>query len=654
MALNEVASKLAAFYQKLEDEKLNKERFYIKARLQDKIDKIETAIIPLNQKEGKSEKEKQCLAELQDEIRKLNLLTYKLEEKFSIFVIGDGNTGKSTVVNSLLGQSVAKMKFDPMTWKIDVFHEAESGEVQLINYDKKGSQIAVLSEEDAKQLIDEEEAKREESIKKIRNAIKEKTDLLSKVCKAQGVPYREVAEKLEAYKQRVWQEELYTSSIIEARWPVASNEILANFQIVDTPGLRQNRIASPLQESIKKFYDEADGIIWVLDMNKIATNSTKAYIEEIENELFTKGKACDQKRMLALLNRSDCVRTKEERDAILTQAKSMYQEEFNEILPYTATMALEGKLNKDEVLLEQSGYNELDTYIRKYFLQGANEVKTEKTVKEIQKEEIKFQVVVSYYMDELQGRLKEHIASGNKLEGEFEQLERDSLLQLQDMITSYDHTVQARIERFAESLFEAEVDKEHVLREEIFSIDSYQNELKELLLNIAKKIEHLQADYMDKLTLRRINEHPLRASAKKVDLSDYFSFIQDDLGIEKVEGQLIRKLVSGIQAVKKLVDKPHVQQCKEKLLEGLKCALAVLKIDFTEELKQNLMQEKRQILYIRQQRFNEVYGDDSTRINQLYALKSVEKLLSEPTRESTITDYIKGMGEGEWNNTLIN
>ena len=104
MALNDVASKLAAFYQKLEDRKLNEERFYIKARLEVKLNEIEKAIIPLEKQEEQSEKEKQCLKEIKLGVDRLRSLGHKLEENFSIFVIGDGNVGKSTVVNSLLGQ----------------------------------------------------------------------------------------------------------------------------------------------------------------------------------------------------------------------------------------------------------------------------------------------------------------------------------------------------------------------------------------------------------------------------------------------------------------------------------------------------------------------------------------------------------------------
>ena len=103
MALNDVASKLAAFYKKLEDRKFNEERFYIKARLEEKLDEIEKAIIPLEKQEEKSEKEKQCLKEIKIGVDRLRSLGNKLEEKFSIFVIGDGNVGKSTVFNGLTG-----------------------------------------------------------------------------------------------------------------------------------------------------------------------------------------------------------------------------------------------------------------------------------------------------------------------------------------------------------------------------------------------------------------------------------------------------------------------------------------------------------------------------------------------------------------------
>ena len=653
MALNHVANKLAAFYEKLEAERLNQERFYIKARLEEKINKIQEAIIPLEEQGKQSEKEYQCLVEIKGQIKKLLELANKLEEKFSIFVIGDGNAGKSTVVNALLGQAVAKMKFDPMTWKIDVFHEEDEKGVQLVNYDKKGNQVFTLSMEHAKALIDEEEAKREESIYRIQENIKEKTNMIHKVCAAQHIPYKEVANKIEAYKERIWKEELYTSSIVEAKWPVATNELLANFQIVDTPGLRQNRIASHLQDSIKKYYDEADGIIWVLDMNKVAMNSTKAYIEEIESQFFKKGKVCDQKRVVGLLNRSDCIRSSEEKEATLAQASQMYGDSFNAILPFSATMALKGRLEGDENLLEQSGYEALSHYIQTYFLKGAIEAKTQKILMEIQKEEIKFQVLISYYMQEIEEGLKGHIATKKQITSDFEMLEEESKERLSNMIMSYEHIVQPHIEKFTEVLFETKADKELLLKEEILNISQYQDEIKELLKDILKQVSRMRGQYLDKDGMNRVAEYPLENLIASFEIEKYLDFLEDDLGLEKIESHLFRKLVSNLGVVKKMVDRPYIEQCKEKLFAGLKQAVETMTTQLTDEVKISLLQERQQILKIRQRQFDEIYGDDKVRISQLYALKTIDKLLSQPTRESTVVDYIKGMGEGEWNNILI-
>ncbi|MBE6023349.1 MAG: hypothetical protein E7231_08965 [Cellulosilyticum sp.] len=653
MALNEVANKLVSFYQKLEAEKLNQERFYIKARLEEKISQIEKAIIPLETQKGQSEKEKQCLADIKQGLKRFKQLAGKLEEKFSIFIIGDGNVGKSTVVNTLLGAEIAKMKFDPMTWKIDVFHEADDKGVQVVTYGSKGNEQLSLTEEEAKNFIEAEEEKREASIRKIQECIKEKTDTISKVCKAQHIPFREVADKLEAYKQRLWAEELYTSPIIEARWQVPTNELLANFQVVDTPGLRQNRVASYLQDSIQKYYDEADGIIWVLDINKIATNSIKTYIEEIEKTLFTKGKAKDQKRILALLNRSDCIRTEEERQATLMQANQMYGESFNAILPFSATKALEGRLKEDKVLLQESGYEALEDYIKSYFLLGANQAKTQKILKEIQREEIKFQVLIAYYIQEMEERVRGYLAINKEISQQFKIIEKESLEQLDNMILSYGHTSKAHIEKFTEALIETKADKESLLKEDILNITRYQREVKELLQDISKKIERIQKEYMNKSGLLEVKVYPLHEVTEEFNVMQYFGFIEMALGLDKMESSPIRKLLGGISAVKKIVDKPYIEQYKERLEEQLQDAIQMMARQLTETITTSLTSEKRQILEIRQRQFDELYGNDQVRINQLYALKIIEKLIVEPTRESTVTDYIKGMGESEWNNILI-
>ena len=77
------------------------------------------------------------------------------DDKLMIFIVGDGNVGKSTLLNALVGEEVAKTNDLPTTWKIDVYSPELSKNNAIIKY-KTGKQ-ETLSVEEAKQKINEEE-----------------------------------------------------------------------------------------------------------------------------------------------------------------------------------------------------------------------------------------------------------------------------------------------------------------------------------------------------------------------------------------------------------------------------------------------------------------------------------------------------------------
>ena len=256
-------------------------------------------------------------------------------------------------------------------------------------------------------------------------------------------------------------------------------------------------------------------------------------------------------------------------------------------------------------------------------------------------------------MQEIEEGLKGHIATKKQITSDFEMLEEESKERLSNMIMSYEHIVQPHIEKFTEVLFETKADKELLLKEEILNISQYQDEIKELLKDILKQVNRMSGQYLDKDGMNRVAEYPLENLIASFEIEKYLDFLEDDLGLEKIESHLFRKLVSNLGVVKKMVDRPYIEQCKEKLFAGLKQAVETMTTQLTDEVKISLLQERQQILEIRQRQFDEIYGDDKVRISQLYALKTKDKLLSQPTRVSTVVDYIKGMGEGEWNNILI-
>ena len=147
------------------------------------------------------------------------------DDKLMIFIVGNGNVGKSTLLNSLVGKDVAKTNFLPTTWKIDVYTPELDENTAIIKY-KNGKQES-LSIDEAKIKIDNEEAKSKESNKLFKAKLKEES---------RGVKNKEQIEEIKRYLSKKY---IYTSNISEVRWPVKSNWILERCLLVDTPGLNQ-------------------------------------------------------------------------------------------------------------------------------------------------------------------------------------------------------------------------------------------------------------------------------------------------------------------------------------------------------------------------------------------------------------------------------
>lgn len=89
-----------------------------------------------------------------------NELHQHVNEKMMIFIVGNGNAGKSTLLNALVGADIAKTDELPNTWKIDVYSpdvEVGKAEIHYIN-----GEIKYVTEIEAKRIIDEEEIKTKE------------------------------------------------------------------------------------------------------------------------------------------------------------------------------------------------------------------------------------------------------------------------------------------------------------------------------------------------------------------------------------------------------------------------------------------------------------------------------------------------------------
>ena len=213
-------------------------------------------------------------------INDINILKEKFEniynninDKLMIFIVGNGKVGKSTLINALVGEEIAKISFEPCTWKIDVYSPDIKNKA-IIKYDN--GKVDIVDVAEAKKIIDIEERLSREGKEKFNKAKKEE---LRK--------YKNKDERDEI-KKKLAKENLYTSNIAEVRWPIKDSSIVENCLFVDTPGLVQNLYNINHMKNINNYYHKADGVIWMIDATTIAgvnvTKSLEALEEELKNE----------------------------------------------------------------------------------------------------------------------------------------------------------------------------------------------------------------------------------------------------------------------------------------------------------------------------------------------------------------------------------
>lgn len=293
-----------------------------------------------------------------------------LKDPFKLFIMGQGNYGKSTLINSLLatGQKHATEGILPVTWKIDVFSNRTDNMVEIL---KKSGEYTFLSQEEAEGLIKNEDKK----IKDQKKQIKERM----KVFKNKNNPTK--VETVE-YEKKLNREDMQYSDIIEVHWPVNNSSILRKFSIVDTPGLNQYNSSGELMNSAQDYFHKSDGVLWLLDAVAISSGGSAKMIEELNDSLAkfgNKRKATDS--IIAVLNRIDLVANSEEDvKKVIKSAQEIYGNVFKTIIPYSAKQAYESVEQNDKQLESQSGKVDLLNEIDRKFFRNSKKIQCDKKI----------------------------------------------------------------------------------------------------------------------------------------------------------------------------------------------------------------------------------------------------------------------------------
>lgn len=400
-------------------------------------------------------------------------------QPFSLYVIGAGKAGKSTLINALVGQDVATVGVLPKTWKVDRFFDADTKQA-IIHY-KDGTPINITNQIDGQNIVQAEEKKRKDSEK----------DILAKRREHYRLYPNLTLEEKEGITRNLNDLYLYRSNIRQIEWAIDinnnSHSILNKFSIIDTPGVGQNHSGkdtiSYVGEDVTAF-SQADGMIWVLDATTLAAATPEALLrdfEETSDGITTTNK-------IAVLNRIDLIRSATGDEGVKRAeqaAQRLLGSFFTKIIPFSAKDAFDAIIHSDENKLYRSGYDEI--------FEGVNHVfSKESTNRILQKSDRLNKNLMYRYARDLSPYV-ERLAVDETLLNTSYRLLQESLQELQtdldnakiNFLDAYKTEVKANIDNYAASYLDIVEDSERdtFLNERIFKMDEMQQELNRLLNN---------------------------------------------------------------------------------------------------------------------------------------------------------------------------
>jgi len=279
------------------------------------------------------------------------------ERPLLITVMGEFKTGKSTFLNTLLGQEVLTADVTPATAVVTMLSYGEEEHITAHfengnSREFKASDLADLTAEGNDQK------------KKLRNELR----------------------------------------YVEVKLPI---EILRRITLVDTPGLN---VDNPLHiEATKNFMHEADFVLWLFAYGKVASKTEEIAIKELGARL----------KPLAVVNRIDEMDEEEETlEEVLQDVVRRLKDSIHSVYGLSSKQAQLGLKNNDSLLLEESGWSKFMNHFRTDVLERSDsllDVSIHAKANEIQDEVLRLVTAKIKKLSKQSDELKNHTATIQKL-----------------------------------------------------------------------------------------------------------------------------------------------------------------------------------------------------------------------------------------------
>lgn len=311
-------------------------------KLSNIIEKIEINLNYLRE-DLKNSQSMELVNKIEKEINFNRECIQELNNPFLLFIMGNGNYGKSTLINALLQDDIVNTNDLPNSWKLDVFIKGKYPKVEITyNNNKK----VIKSIDEAVKILELEEKNYKDSKQKIFN-------LVDKYKRNNKISIKE----LKRYKTDLEEMYLYKSNIIKFKYYLKSKNILNDFIIVDTPGLNQTLLKDTL-ERMKSYYLKSDGIIWIIDAQNLVSKENNKLLNEIK---YIESISSEPKNKILVINKMDIVRNIDDTNInkVKNKAYEIYKDKFKDIIFISAKEAINGILNNDYELINKSNIKKL-------------------------------------------------------------------------------------------------------------------------------------------------------------------------------------------------------------------------------------------------------------------------------------------------------
>lgn len=448
-----------------------------------------------------------------------------IDDPFSIFVVGKGKFGKSTLINALLEENKAEIDIVPKTWKIDIFVKGSSNGDVLIRY--KDLSTRLMTAETTRLLLIDEEKKRQESERLVNLHFRNGVD-----------KHRHNPQALQEFKLYLKAQYLYVSPIIEVIWPCENSQLLDDFNIVDTPGLQQSLLADDINSSLHDYYNKADGVLWLLDATILDEKSSFDMVNEL-------GFTVENKNIIGIVNRIDEIWPQgiQEVDRVIEKAYANFGDRFAVILPLSAYEAVEGIVNHDDERIRKSGYLALLEQIRRLFMQSGMEIKSKSKIKGL----LEYCNYIKQEVNDFSQTLHETMSEKDRIHANCQSQMRLLIIDIENDVTSrleqYRKSISHNIEIYAEQIFDyTGVDQKDAMNEfirlRIFDEKQLNKILSSITVDMGRKFGSFYAYWSKNACLREykyIDLTTLQKTKSLVKSSHDFTMDVQSLNLENTE-----------------------------------------------------------------------------------------------------------------------